>query len=294
MTEILDNQSIDLKTAITGNFSMTCDYYIINGSVNQTMENAVTKVLQQPANHKTCSIFLSTFGGSGDSAYKIGRLFQRHYQRLRFIVNSECKSAGTILCVAGHELLMSETGELGPLDVQIIDGIKSSKNSGLDFNSSLTIARREVIRAFIESFQDMSRMKVSRTHAIESAGKIAQSVASSLYSQIDPVQIAAMQRSITIAMSYGLRLAQFSQSITKENLNKLITNYPSHGFCIDRDEAKTLFKTVKDLEADNEVVFILEKIKHLTCPIVDNSARIVRIDENVFGKNDNSTKTAGK
>lgn len=269
------------QTAGKEQVRLTGDYYVINGPVNETMELGVKEALKGQSSQDCCSIFLTTYGGSGDVAYKVGRLLQRHYKKVRFLINSECKSAGTILCLAGHELFMSETGELGPLDVQIIDGIKSSRNSGLDFNSSLSIARREVIKSFLESFKEMSRLKVSRSHAIKSAGKIAQSIASSLYAQIDPIQIAATQRSIAIALDYGVRLATSSQSITPENLKKLITGYSSHGFCIDREEATGLFKIVHKLEDDKEIMSILEELGGSVNEVNDsNTCNVLKVNRN--------------
>lgn len=235
------------------------DYYIVNGPVDDSMEDGVMNTVQK--NGECCAVFLTTNGGSADVAYRVMRSFQWHYKRIKVIVPAKCKSAGTIMAIGANELLIAKTGELGPLDVQVFDGVKSSRNSGLDFNAALSVAREEVVSSFVETFQLMTSARVSRMHAIEAAGRIAQGVASALYSQIDPMTIGAMRRSILIAMEYGMRLSKVSNSISQEKLKKLIAGYPAHSFCIDREEAKDLFSTVRNMEDDPDILRILEQIK---------------------------------
>lgn len=235
------------------------DCYIVNGPVDDSMEDGVVNTVQKTG--ECCAVFLTTYGGSADVAYRVMRSFQRHYKRIKVIVPAKCKIAGTIMAIGANELLIAETGELGPLDVQVFDGVKSSRNSGLDFNAALSVAREEVVRSFAEAFQMMTSARVSRMHAIEAAGRIAQGVASALYSQIDPMTIGAMRRSILIAMEYGMRLSKVTNSISQEKLKKLIAGYPAHSFCIDREEARELFSTVRNMEDDPDVLKILEQNK---------------------------------
>ena len=256
----------------------SCDFYIINGPVNELMESMVT-ISVHPTNN-TCAIFLTTYGGSADVAYRVMRLFQRKYSRVKVVVFSQCKSAGTIMAIGADDLYMHESAELGPLDVQVYDGVKSSVNSGLDFNTALVIARGEVVDSFATAFQMMTSAKVSRMHAIEAAGRIAQSVASALYSQVDPVMIGAMQRSIAVAMEYGTRLAKRPNSISPDNLRKLIAGYPAHSFCIDRDEAQNLFSSVHKLENDQNIVAVLEKYASKISTPNQDKPFVLKVEQN--------------
>lgn len=101
----------------------SCDFYIINGPVDERMEAMVTIAIH-PTSSDTCAIFLTTYGGSADVAYRVMRLFQRRYSRVKVAVFGQCKSAGTIMAIGADELYMYETAELGPLDVQVYDGVK--------------------------------------------------------------------------------------------------------------------------------------------------------------------------
>lgn len=68
---------------------------------------------------------------------------------------------------------------------------------------------------------------------------------SPLYSQVDPLYIGEAGRAMLIASHYGGRLLEKGGNITQESLGKIISEYPSHSYVIDREEAKTeLFRSV--------------------------------------------------
>lgn len=50
---------------------------------------------------------------------------------------------------------------------------------------------------------------------------------------------------MTIMTEYGKRLCQGSKNLKDGSLDKLITEYPDHGFAIDRHEAEELFFKVR-------------------------------------------------
>lgn len=68
---------------------------------------------------KRISIFLETPGGSGDAAEEIANFLHKKFEHVSFIISGEAKSAGTILALSGHEILMTNTGSLGPIDAQV-------------------------------------------------------------------------------------------------------------------------------------------------------------------------------
>ncbi|OHB77788.1 MAG: peptidase [Planctomycetes bacterium RBG_16_55_9] len=64
-------------------------------------------------------IYLETPGGSGETAEEIVRFLHQHFKNVAFVISGEAKSAGTIMALSGHEILMTETGSLGPIDAQV-------------------------------------------------------------------------------------------------------------------------------------------------------------------------------
>lgn len=63
--------------------------------------------------------YLETPGGSGEAAEEIVEFIHRKFKNISFVISGEAKSAGTIMTLSGDEILMTESGSLGPIDAQI-------------------------------------------------------------------------------------------------------------------------------------------------------------------------------
>jgi len=70
-------------------------------------------------NGKALDLVLETPGGSGEVAEDIVRLIRGRYESLSVIVPGIAKSAGTIMVMAGDEILLEPVSALGPIDAQI-------------------------------------------------------------------------------------------------------------------------------------------------------------------------------
>jgi len=68
---------------------------------------------------KKVDMYIETPGGSGETAEEIVRFLHNNFKTVSFVVSGEAKSAGTIMVLSGDEILMTETGSLGPIDAQI-------------------------------------------------------------------------------------------------------------------------------------------------------------------------------
>ena len=67
---------------------------------------------------KAIDVILETPGGSGEVAEDIVRMLHDKYAEVAFIIPGWAKSAGTIMAMAGNEILMGSTSALGPIDAQ--------------------------------------------------------------------------------------------------------------------------------------------------------------------------------
>ena len=83
------------------------DYYIFRDflSKNNGLENV--------------DVYIETPGGSGETAEEIGRFLHDKFKSVSFVISGEAKSAGTIIALSGDEILMTESGSLGPIDAQV-------------------------------------------------------------------------------------------------------------------------------------------------------------------------------
>jgi hypothetical protein len=83
------------------------DYYVIRDLL------AAKKGLER------LDFYIETLGGSGEAAEEIVRFLHENFGTVSFVVCGEAKSAGTIMVLSGEEILMTETGSLGPIDAQV-------------------------------------------------------------------------------------------------------------------------------------------------------------------------------
>ena len=84
----------------------------------------------------------------------------------------------------------------------------------------------------------------------EIAAQLTDSLFSPITDQIDPVHMGEAWRSMAIGKEYGFRLMRKSRNFDSDGLEKLLVGYPSHGFVIDKVEARTIFRIVRDFTSE--------------------------------------------
>lgn len=240
------------------------DLFLFNSPINHNnVHKFVDDIYDKKAQNKTkknVGLVLTTLGGKAESAYKIARCLQNCYEDGNFtvFVFGECKSAGTLLACGADELVMSNTGELGPLDVQLTqikedEGTKTA--SGLDIQAALISVQIQAVNIFntaLHQILDNTNYNVSFKTAAEIASNLSTNLLAPVVNKIDPQRLGAITRSNNIAYAYGNRLLDRTfqrKIITKEKretlLQTLSNGYPTHQFVIDYREAKQLFPSVR-------------------------------------------------
>lgn len=94
------------------------DYYIIHDLLRGATSNSL-------------DFYLETPGGSAEAAEEIVKCVRNKFDTVSFVVSGEAKSAGTIMVLSADEILMTETGSLGPIDAQVRIG--RSRISAYDY-----------------------------------------------------------------------------------------------------------------------------------------------------------------
>lgn len=82
------------------------DFYIIQDILRDTTKTGI-------------DFYLETPGGSGEAAEEIAKFLRKKFAKVNFVIAGEAKSAGTILALSGDDILMTDTGSLGPIDAQV-------------------------------------------------------------------------------------------------------------------------------------------------------------------------------
>jgi hypothetical protein len=237
---------------------------------------------------KNAILILTTYGGSPHAAYRLTKFFQRYYEKFILFLFGYCKSAGTLIAIGADEIVMSDFAELGPLDIQILKNDDLlGRSSGLDLQQSLKQLNIHVYEVFVNCFVETlaaGNGAITTKTAADIASTVAVGLLSPIAAQIDPLRIGEISRSVKIAEDYGKRL----NSNREKAIKALISQYSSHSFVIDYDEAKELFGDAVRQPQNLEIV--LERILYdrVRCP--DNSEPWI-LDLSSLGISEESSST---
>ena len=229
-----------------------------------------TIVQEQGTTHKDVLVVLSTFGGSPHAAYAVGRFLQTTYDQVRIFVPTWCKSAGTLLATAAHELFMTDIGELGPIDIQQTRHDQWDSMSGLvetAATKSLQGVVQDLFDRLVSAIRDMGR--VTFKTAAEVASSIVVPALAPIYGQIDPLRLGEAARGLEISSEYAKRLNAESNNLEADAVQKLVSGFPDHLFAIDRKETDNLFKNVHMPDED------LMEIRRRLGPLVYHGDRAI-------------------
>lgn len=228
---------------------LDADVLLINARMERGLDDNLISLLLKRKLRKNVLLILVTPGGNPDVAYRISRFLQDYYEKFIAFISGYCKSAGTLCVLGATEIVMSDLGELGPLDVQLYKKDEIGElSSGLVAAEILDVLQTkafEMFEDYLLQIEEHSEGQITFKTASEIASRITVGLLEPLYKQIDPIQVGEIARSMQIATSYGERLLVRGKNFTKETMKTLCETYPSHGFVIDRPEVQTLFKNVR-------------------------------------------------
>ncbi len=91
-------------------------------------------------------LLLATPGGDGETAVRLVRSAQARCRELTVIIPDQAKSAGTILALGAHQILMGPTSDLGPIDPQLQVSGSADLVSAKDILAALDAAEAAVQR----------------------------------------------------------------------------------------------------------------------------------------------------
>lgn len=225
---------------------MNADVLLYSGGIWDGLDHQLFSMISSRERRPGVLLMMTTWGGIPAVAYRIARYLRAHYEKISLYVHTHCISAGTLIALGADELILSESAQLGPLDMQIRNREEAGeRRSGLTAGQALVVLRTEAMATFDEFFE---KLRYGRTYGLstkisaEIAAQMSIGLVRSVYEQIDPMQLGENHRTMTIALEYGDRLK--TGNVKDGAIGRLITGYPSHDFVIDRKEAKQLFNHV--------------------------------------------------
>ncbi len=225
------------------------DVLMYNGGIERPHAQGIIELLAKHRLRKNILLLLVTEGGDADAAYRIAKHLQLNYEVFYVLISGYCKSAGTLVALGANVIIMGESGELGPLDVQLAkqDSLMEQR-SGLTVNKALDELKRQAFKwyeHYLLEIQRRSGGRITVKTASETAVKLVAGILAPISSQIDPMHIGEAQRINDLAYHYGKRLNLRANNLkSHEALVALAKAFPSHGFVIDSDDVSALFNNV--------------------------------------------------
>ena len=148
MEELSAQQMADVVAEQLG-----ADVLLFNGPIYRDQDKWLIDACIKRRRRENVLLILVTQGGDPDAAYRIAKCLQAKYDRFLLYVSGFCKSAGTLVAMGAHELIVSDHGELGPLDVQMSkkDELFETQ-SGLTVLDTLTALQDNAFKAFEKFF----------------------------------------------------------------------------------------------------------------------------------------------
>ena len=228
--------------------SLDADVLLFNGPMGEGENFNFLNLFNTHQGRKNVFLILITRGGDAHFAFRIARCLQRKYEKFTIFISGQCKSAGALLTIGAHEIVMADGGELGPLDVQVRKPDELwETSSGLTDLPALETLRNEAFNAFEQNLLTLKvRSGITLRTCLEVATQLTVGLFNPIYDQIDPMRLGENSRAMRIGEEYGERLNEVGGNLRPEALEKLLAKYPSHSFVIDRRETKKLFNNVRE------------------------------------------------
>lgn len=209
---------------------------------------------------KRLEVLLHSPGGHADAAYKIMGHFRRKAAKLNVLVPLMAKSAATLMCLAADTIFMGEFAELGPIDVQITDPVEVGEAplSPLNEFKSLEFLAdhaMEVLDLFSSVLRDRYGMGVK--DSIDQVIPCVTEMMKPLYEAVNPMIMGEHRRDLAVGEQYAKRLLARANNVhTEDIVHRLVWDYPSHGFNIDIEEAKSLHLPVESLDSAQDKTLV--------------------------------------
>ncbi len=167
---------------------LNADFLIYCGEIQFGHELDLERLLDQIENPADeVILWLTTPGGYPDTAYSMARLLQRRYRDFTIYINGWCKSSGTLMCLGANKIVMGDLGQLGPLDIQIINREEfGERHSGLNPIEALKSISYQSIELLRQQFLEIRfGGGLSTRQALEVATNLTGALMSPITSQLD-------------------------------------------------------------------------------------------------------------
>ena len=235
---------------------------LVNHDMDWDCVGEVRGVADKLDNAGTLTVLVNSLGGDIRCAYLMLLALRDRVRDIEILAPGYAKSAATFFCLGADSIHMGRYGELGPLDMQIVDRSsgRTVQTSALETFKTLEGLLDYSVDSLNVIVQFLRSAPMDVPHALDNARQLFAVIASPLYGQIDPRELGAMGRYMSISEEYSMRVmrrwaySDLSYAGRYEMARRLIWSYPDHGFVIDLIEAQEIGLKAERLDAKSDMI----------------------------------------
>lgn len=197
---------------------------------------------------KQIDLWLYTRGGDMNVPWPLLNAVHSYANRVEVLVPFRCHSAGTLMALGAHQIVMSPSGELSP-----VDPTTANQFNPRDPNNPQSVLGISVEE--LSAFVDMAK----ETIGIEGSSNLV-SILQTLAKDISPIALGNVHRTYTQIREVSKKLLSLHVDIAKEEekvnsiIDKLTKKLYSHLHVINRQEAKDIGLDVREASEEEDTI----------------------------------------
>ncbi len=204
---------------------------VYHGLIDQDAPRVMYEHLRRVGHVPRLDLVLATNGGNPAAARRLALLLHGYTDRLTVLVAHRARSAGTLLCLGAHEIVLGPLAELGPLDPQIGSAAGSGGRPG-----EPGILSGEDVRAFRAMARDWFGVERDEDRL---------QVLALLAQRVFPGTLGAFYRADRLirdsaAELLAHQLPEADQAHRDAIVDRLVSGFHAHDYAITRDQARAL------------------------------------------------------
>lgn len=224
----------------------------------EKLRKEVSEYKKENSQVKEIDFILHSPGGVPEDAYRIIRTLRNNFEKVNIIVPFWAKSAATLLSLGASEIIMDDSAEFGPLDVQLPkqkeDSPKYERESALTDEASLKLLEdksRSLFKTMFKELYEDDDIPIQKKDLSEQLLNYASKLYEPLLEQINPYKLGEKKRKLDVSTKYAHRiLLQYNGNVvTKEMryhvVDFLVNSCPEHGYVVDYDIISMFLPIVK-------------------------------------------------
>jgi len=196
---------------------------------------------------KKISLFIYTRGGDMVAPLRLVKLIRSYCDEFEVLIPYRCHSAGTLIALGAHKIVMGKLGELSPVDPVTMHPY--NPQNPLNPQQRLEISVEDLNSYFLLA-REMAKVKEEEM----------EKVFANLVERIHPLSLGNAYRALRMGKMIAEKLLEMprTKQLSKEKIKKIVEEITSkiciHAYPITRDEAKSLGLPIEKAERTIEKI----------------------------------------